>query len=198
MMDAMRWGRAAVLGIVLTSVALVAAGCGSGEKEFKPTTASFKSGASSSVTGLTLESSAFKDNDFIPERYSCKGSNTPPPLNWGGTPLSAKDVAIIVTDPDAPNGTFVHWIVTGLPLTAGGSITGSKLPAGAKVEKNSADQAGYTGMCPPAGATHTYTFEVLALRSPAKFDEGMSPIDKVKALRADATHGGRMRGRFKG
>lgn len=186
------------MGIVLTVMAVLAAGCGSGDEEFKPTTASFKSGASSSPTGLTIESSAFKDNELIPERYSCSGSNQPPPLNWGGTPLSAKDVAIVITDPDAPGGVFVHWIVTGLPLTAGGSITGAKLPPGAKVEKNSADQAGYTGMCPPAGTTHTYIFEVLALKSPAKFADGASPIDKVKALRADASHGGRLRGRFKG
>lgn len=180
------------------ALAVLATGCGSGGEEgFKPTTASFKSGASSSATGLTIESSAFKDNEMVPERYSCKGSNTPPPLNWGGTPLSAKDVAIIVTDPDAPGGVFVHWIVTGLPLTAGGSISG-KLPPGAKAEKNSADQAGYTGMCPPAGQTHTYIFEVLALKTVPKFPDGMSPVDKVKALRADASHGGRMRGRFKG
>lgn len=196
MIEGMRWGRAAVL--VVMSVVVLGAGCGRGEGEFKPTTASYKSGATSSVTGMKLESSAFKNNEMIPERFSCKGNNQPPPLNWGGTPLSAKSVAIIITDPDAPTGTFVHWIVHGLPLTAGGEISGGKLPPGAKVEKNSADQVGYTGMCPPAGQTHTYIFEVLALKSAPKFKDDMSPMDKVKAMRDDASHGGQLRGRFKG
>lgn len=195
----MRWGRVGAL--VLAGVAsLGPTGCGNDDNGAapKPTTARFSAGAASAPGGLTVKSTAFADGAPIPERFSCKGSNTPPPLSWSGVPDGAKSVAVVVTDPDAPSGVFVHWIVVGLPAGANGSLTGSGLPAGAKAEKNSADQSAYTGMCPPAGETHRYVFEVFALKTDVTFPADASPIDKVKALRNASGTAGKLQGQFKG
>ena len=177
-------------------LALAMTGCG-GNEDFEPAQKKFKSGASSSPGGLKVTSSVFRDGGAIPERHSCKGQNQPPPLQWTGVPSGTKAVALVVTDPAATNGVFVHWIVTGLPTSAVGSLTGT-LPPGAKTEPNSADQAGYTGMCPPAGQQHTYVFEVLALSRAVSFTPEAKALDKVKALRGAATKSGRLTGTFKG
>ncbi len=205
MMLGMRWGRTAgrsVWALVLVALAMApamaACGDGSADGPPKPTTARFKAGASSSPGGLTLKSTAFGNGGPIPERYSCKGENTPPPLTWTGVPGGTTNVALVITDPDAPNGIFVHWIVMGLPSGTNGSLTNGALPPGARVEKNSAEQAGYTGMCPPAGAQHTYVFEIMALSRPVTFPANASPLEKVKALRLAAGKTGKLTGEFKG
>jgi len=195
MICVMRWGRmtAVAVGLVLTAGM---AACGGGG-EPAPAQKRFKAGASSSPGGLTVKSSAFGDGGSIPQRHSCKGQNQPPPLQWTGVPPGTKGVAVVVTDPNATSGVFVHWIVTGLPTTPVGSLSAT-LPPGAKVEPNSAEQAGYTGMCPPADEQHSYMFEVLALSRPVTFAPGTSPIDKVKQLRAATTKSGKLTGTFKG
>lgn len=145
--------------------------------------------------GFPVRSSAFKAGGNIPEQFSCQGLNEPPPLSWSGLPEDAASVAVVVTDPDAPRGTFVHWIVVDLPA-ATTSLTSAPPPAPARIEPNSAGQAGYTGMCPPRGKAHKYVFEVLALPGPVTFAPGASPLAKVEALRDAASASGRLTGTY--
>jgi Raf kinase inhibitor-like YbhB/YbcL family protein len=111
---------------------------------------------------LTVTSDAFKTNEAIPREYTCDGSQSTPPLSWSGIPSNAKSIAILVVDPDAPKGTFTHWIVTNLPPTATSLAENSALPDQAIAAKNDSGTVGYTGPCPPSG-THHYHFNVYAL-----------------------------------
>jgi hypothetical protein len=111
---------------------------------------------------LEVSSPAFKDNAPIPADYTCEGAGTAPPLAWSRVPPATKSIAILVDDPDAPKGTFTHWLVTGIPPTTTSLDRGGELPAGAMASKNGKGETGYTAPCPPSGR-HRYHFDVFAL-----------------------------------
>ncbi|MDQ1438842.1 MAG: hypothetical protein QOK43_2471 [Acidimicrobiaceae bacterium] len=203
MMRGMDWGRRNRTGALATMAAIalaagvVGSGCGrSGSAKPKPVTQQFRSGAASQPGGVTVTSNAFGEGAHIPERYSCKGDNVAPPITWKGVPPGMSSVAVAVTDPDAPRGLFVHWLVTSIPPTPTGSLSPAVMPPGAKDQKNSAGQAGYTGMCPPAGQSHHYLFEVIVLPGPVTLPE--DPAAAVRALRAAARASGKLTGTFGG
>ena len=110
------------------------------------------------MTDLAVKSPAFENNKPIPKKYSCDGEEINPPLTVEGIPKEAKTLALIVDDPDAPRGTFDHWVVWNIPPT--GTITENNVPGTEGL--NSAGQHAYVGMCPPSG-THRYFFKVYAL-----------------------------------
>lgn len=110
---------------------------------------------------ITVTSTAFTDGGTIPTRYSCHGDNTSPPLSWTGLPAGTATVALIVDDPDAPGGTYTHWVVWNIPATATSLADGATPPAPARQGRNSAGHAGYDGPCPPSG-THHYRFTIYA------------------------------------
>lgn len=115
---------------------------------------------------FTLTSPAFADGTAIPAEYSCTGRNVPPPLRWQRVPAGTESLAVVVDDPDAPRGLFVHWVVTGIPPSTT-AISGGVLPAAAVVSLNSSGKAEYLGPCPPAGTgVHHYRFQLYALRKP--------------------------------
>ncbi len=115
---------------------------------------------------FTVTSSAFGDNAPIPAEYSCKGRNVPPPLRWQNVPPGTKSLAVVVDDPDAPAGLYVHWVVTGIPPSTT-AIGDGPLPQGSSVSLNSAGKAEYFGPCPPAGTgVHHYRFQLYALNKP--------------------------------
>lgn len=126
---------------------------------------------------MELTSSAFKENDSIPTVYTCDGKDASPPLSWSGAPGGTKSFALIADDPDAPRGTWVHWVLWNLPATATELKEAlpilSHLPSGAVQGKNDFGNSGYGGPCPPAG-THRYFFKLYAL-------------DALLALNAGAT-----------
>lgn len=146
--------------------------------------------------GMTLSSPAFRPGGTIPERYTCEGENVPPPLRWRGTPEGTTEVAVAVEDPDAPDGTFVNWIVVAIaPATT--SIEPDALPPGGRVLPGSSDNPTYIGPCPPDGdEPHRYHFQVYALRSPPPLPEPSSPEEKVRAIRRAAIAGGLLVGTF--
>jgi Raf kinase inhibitor-like YbhB/YbcL family protein len=110
---------------------------------------------------MTLLSSAFEYNKKIPSRYTCDGENVSPPLMIGGIPAGAKSLALIVDDPDAPAGTWVHWLVWNIdPQTT--EIAEGSVPQGAMEGKTSFGRGGYGGPCPPQGE-HRYFFKLYAL-----------------------------------
>jgi Raf kinase inhibitor-like YbhB/YbcL family protein len=113
------------------------------------------------MSTLTIASPAFKHNGSIPEKYTCDGADLNPPLVIEGAPPGAKSLALIVDDPDAPRGTWVHWVVWGMdPKTK--EIKEESVPAGAKQGMNDFRKRNYGGPCPPSG-THRYFFKLYAL-----------------------------------
>jgi Raf kinase inhibitor-like YbhB/YbcL family protein len=113
-------------------------------------------------TSLKVTSSAFAPNGAIPAEYTCDGAQTTPPVAWSNVPKNARSVAILVEDPDAPNGAFTHWLVTGIAPATTSLAAGGKLPEGAMVAKNGKGDTTYFGPCPPSGH-HRYFFHVYAL-----------------------------------
>ncbi|PYI90005.1 MAG: YbhB/YbcL family Raf kinase inhibitor-like protein [Verrucomicrobia bacterium] len=134
---------------------------------------------------MQVTSTAFKEGQPIPRQYTCDGVNISPPLEWNGTPKSAKTIAIIADDPDAPSGTFVHWVVYNLPAENIGLVenlpTTESLKAGGFQGKNDFQKIGYGGPCPPSG-THRYFFKVYALDSELALKAGATKADVEKAM----------------
>ncbi len=112
------------------------------------------------LAAFTLTSPAFHAGATIPRTYTCDGRNVSPPLRWTAPPRGTKSFAIVVDDPDAPGGTFRHWIGWRIPATARALRAGQHAPAEGR---NDAGGTGYTGPCPPPGKPHRYVFRLLAL-----------------------------------
>lgn len=131
-----------------------------------------------------LTSPAFEADGAIPERYTCKGENLSPPLELAGTPVAAKSLALVVRDPDAPGGEFVHWTVWNIhpDIT---SIAEGRLPLGALQGRNDFGDVGYGGPCPPSGVHH-YHFEVYALDGELDVPSGTKCQDVIDAITAHA------------
>ena len=141
--------------VLVAAGTLLVAGCGGGgDRADAPS----PSGAPQTIT---VTSPAFADGQPIPREFTCKGGGAAPELSWRGVPSGAASVALVVTDPDAPGGTFVHWVLYGLP-PRDGQLAGDQPPAGASEADNSSGHKGWTPPCPPSG-THHYRFTVYAL-----------------------------------
>lgn len=117
---------------------------------------------------MLLTSTAFEDSSRIPTRHTCEGEDLSPPLQWTGVPETSKSIALIVDDPDAPMGTWVHWVLYDIPPTlhslAEGIPWSETLSSGARHGASSFRRLGYGGPCPPKGhGTHRYFFTLYAL-----------------------------------
>jgi Raf kinase inhibitor-like YbhB/YbcL family protein len=129
---------------------------------------------------ISISSSAFAAGAAIPVKYSCKNPEAgSPPLKWTGIPPSAKTLVLIIKDPDAPNGTFIHWVVYNLPATLTGLPAHvpatEKLSNGAFQGVNGTGHIGYKGPCPPSGsAPHHYHFQLSALDTRLDLKPGAS------------------------
>jgi len=138
--------------------------------------------------GFTLRSSAFAHGQSIPDRYTCRGANISPPLEWEGPPAGTAGFALIVEDPDTPFGTVTHWVVCNIPagwteLEEG--LPGERFLADGVVQgRNGMRRFGYMGPCPPWGR-HRYVFRLLALD---RIIESDSPLGKKRLLRAIDGH----------
>jgi Raf kinase inhibitor-like YbhB/YbcL family protein len=109
---------------------------------------------------IVVTSTAFADGGPIPRANTCDGTGGPPTIRWTAVPAAAKSVAVVVDDPDAPGGAFLHWLVIGLPASKGNVPTNA---AGVSELDNGAGTKGWTPPCPPPGAAHHYRFSVYAL-----------------------------------
>ena len=130
------------------------------------------------VKELTIKSSAFDHESFIPAKYTCEGENVNPPLEISGIPDEAKTLVLMVEDPDAPRGVFDHWIVWN--IQPGTSIAENSIP-GVQGE-NSFGILGYRGPCPPLG-THRYFFKVYALNTKLDLPAGTKKIQLLEAMK---------------
>lgn len=109
---------------------------------------------------MLMESPAFENHASIPEKYTCEGENLSPPLIFKETSAKAKSLALIVDDPDAPHGTFDHWIVWNIPIETQSLAEGAKVGV---MGKNGFNVNTYKGPCPPPGKPHRYFFKLYAL-----------------------------------
>lgn len=113
---------------------------------------------------FTLNTTAFLNEGAIPVLYTCDGKNVSPQFDWVNPPAKTQAFALILSDPEAPNGIFYHWILYNLPSTVKALDEGiQKLPSGTFLGKNSFGKLAYNGPCPPKGTAHTYHFTLYAL-----------------------------------
>jgi Raf kinase inhibitor-like YbhB/YbcL family protein len=116
---------------------------------------------------LEVTSEVFADGEYIPRKYTGQGDNVSPPLSWTGAPKGTKSFALICDDPDAPVGTWVHWVIYSIPAEATGLAeavpTERTLADGSRQGRNDSRRTGYSGPMPPRGPRHRYFFKLYAL-----------------------------------
>ncbi|MDQ3223223.1 MAG: YbhB/YbcL family Raf kinase inhibitor-like protein [Gemmatimonadota bacterium] len=124
-------------------------------------------GTGGGTAQILLTSAAFAYGDKIPVRFTCEGDDVSPPLQWTGAPVETRSVALIMDDPDAPRGTWVHWLLYNLPgeavELAQAVPTLPETPSGARHGRNTAGDMAYAGPCPSPGKPHRYFLRVYAL-----------------------------------
>ncbi|MGO8807258.1 MAG: YbhB/YbcL family Raf kinase inhibitor-like protein [Candidatus Bathyarchaeia archaeon] len=130
------------------------------------------------MADLTVKSPAFEAGNLIPKKYACDGQDINPPLTIEGVPKEAKTLVLAIDDPDAPSGTFDHWIVWNIPASTT-KIAENSVPG--KEGFNGARQTGYMGPCPPSG-THRYFFKIYALDTELNLALGSKKKDAEKAM----------------
>ena len=149
---------------------------------------------------ITLRSSAFQEGGAIPAKYTCDGQNGSPPLSWEGVPTTAQSLALICDDPDAPRGTWVHWVIFDMPATV------KELPEnvapretvspGGKQGTNDFKNVGYGGPCPPSG-THRYYFKLYALDTKLDLGASTTKDQLLKAMEGHIVAKGQLMGTYK-
>jgi Raf kinase inhibitor-like YbhB/YbcL family protein len=153
---------------------------------------------------IRLESPAFADGAAIPKDYTCDGKDVSPPLAWSGAPGAARSLALICEDPDAPSGTWTHWVIFNIPAAAQGLKEG--IPAAEQVDvapggnaarqgKNDFGKVGYGGPCPPGG-THRYFFRIYALDTQPDLGAGATKARLVDAMKGHLLAEGRLMGTY--
>ena len=148
---------------------------------------------------IKIKSAAFKHMQPIPPQYTCDGADISPPLSWSNVPPAAKSIALVADDPDAPAGTWVHWVAYGLPpavdslpenipkidTLSGGGIQG----------RNDFHRMGWNGPCPPGG-THRYFFKVYALDTMLNLPAGKTKQEIEKAMKGHILAKGELAGTY--
>ncbi len=134
---------------------------------------------------MNISSTAFEEGGMIPSKYTCDDINISPPLRWEGVPEETKSLALINDDPDAPMGTWVHWVVYSInpSITSfeENVPTDGTLPNGIKQGRNDFGNLGYGGPCPPGG-THRYFFKLYALDIALDAPEGLTKAELLRKM----------------
>lgn len=148
-----------------------------------------------------LKSSAFAAEDNIPKKHTCDGPDLSPALAWGEPPAGAQSLSLIMDDPDAPAGTWVHWVLYDLPATARELPEGlpkqEELSNGARQGRNDFRRIGYGGPCPPPGGPHRYFFKLYALDTKTNLRAGATKAELEKAMRGHILGKTELMGRYK-
>ncbi|MFN3533427.1 MAG: YbhB/YbcL family Raf kinase inhibitor-like protein [Candidatus Brocadia sp.] len=149
---------------------------------------------------IKMKSTAFEEGGMIPKKYTCNGSDVSPPISWTSVPEGTKSLALICDDPDAPMGTWVHWVLFNLPADI------RELPENIPPEKTLANGAkqgitdfrkiGYGGPCPPGG-THRYYFKLYALDTEINLDAEITKKQLLKAMEGHILAEGQLMGKYK-
>jgi Raf kinase inhibitor-like YbhB/YbcL family protein len=182
----------------LLLISVILASCSSSTTTTaQPSTTSIsesESTATEATMSLTLTSDAFANGQSIPAKYSCVGKNISPALAWNEPPAGTQSFALIVDDPDAPAGTWVHWVLFNIPvstLSLQESMDTSAMSAG----RNSSGNMSYDGPCPPSG-THRYFFKLYALDSTLSLSPGATKEQLLTAMKGHILAQGELMGTF--
>lgn len=137
------------------------------------------------IEAFLLASQAFADGSTVPALYTCDGEDISPPLTWSGPPPGTVSFALVCEDPDAPGGTWTHWVAWNIPPSSRGLPEGCSrealLPDGTVQGVNSWGETGYGGPCPPSGI-HRYIFRIYALDTLLDPDTGASAVELLEAM----------------
>lgn len=156
--------------------------------------------AGGEAVALDLKSPGFKEGGYIPSEYTCSGENRSPALSWAGLPEGTKSLALVCADPDAPAGTWIHWVIFNipplLPGLEGGVPRQGSLPGGIRQGNNDFKEIGYFGPCPPPGRPHRYLFRLYALDGELGLPPGSSGGALEKAVRGHVLAEAKLTGLF--
>ena len=152
------------------------------------------------ASSLKLAAAAFKSGGSIPRKFSCEGADISPELTWTGPAAGTQSFALIVDDPDAPAGTWVHWVVYDLPATARhlpeGVPQGDDVAGGGRQGLDDFGKSGYGGPCPPSGKPHRYFFKLYALDKTLGLDAGASKSAVEQAMQGHILTQAELVGRY--
>lgn len=155
--------------------------------------------AGGGTMNIVVKSTAFEEGGMIPKKYTCDGADVSPPLAWDQVPEGTKSIALISDDPDAPMGTWVHWVLYDLPAgereLPEGVPAQEVLPNGAKQGTNDFRRIGYGGPCPPGGI-HRYYFKVYALDTVLGLEPGVTKAKLLKAMEGHVKAEGHLMGKY--
>jgi Raf kinase inhibitor-like YbhB/YbcL family protein len=150
---------------------------------------------------FTMQSPDFANGADIPRAFTCDGEDRSPALSWSGAPDGTKSFALIADDPDAPAGTWVHWVIFNIPAKTqslpGGAEKKEQLQDGSRQGRNDFRKLGYGGPCPPPGKPHRYFFKLYALGSELTLLAGASKADVERAMEGHALAHAELMGRYK-
>ncbi len=150
---------------------------------------------------MKLTSNAFLEGGTIPARFTCNGLNFSPPLAWIDVPSGSLSLALICEDPDAPMGTFTHWVLYNTPSSLKslpeGVPQGELTPGFGAQGMNDFHHFGYDGPCPPPGKVHRYYFTLFALDSNTPFPPGLNGLQLQKRVQNHALAKAMLLGTFK-
>ena len=159
--------------LALLVLVVAVSACGGDDDEEEPLA------TGPAAPGFAFTQSGVVEGEPIDSRYTCDGEDVSPALAWEGVPEGTAELALVMEDPDAPGGTFTHWLVYGLDPGE------TQLPEGADPAlqgTNDFGNVGYGGPCPPGGETHDYVFRLLALDQELELEEGASRDDLLGAV----------------
>ena len=149
---------------------------------------------------LELASTVFQPGGTIPKKFTCDGPDVSPALAWSDAPAGTQSFALIMDDPDAPVGTWVHWVLYDLPAEthelAEGVAKQEELPDGARQGRNDFRRIGYGGPCPPPGPAHRYFFKLYALDQKLGLTARATKADVEKAMKGHILAQGELMGRY--
>jgi Raf kinase inhibitor-like YbhB/YbcL family protein len=149
---------------------------------------------------IELTSSAFKEGQAIPKKYTADGENKSPPLRWTAPPEGTKTFALVCEDPDAPRGTWVHWVVFNLPASLRelkeGVPAKEEIANGARQGKNDSGEVGFGGPGPPKGKAHRYFFKLYALDAAIDLPAGTTRDELFAAMKSHVLAEGKLMGTY--
>lgn len=147
-----------------------------------------------------LISGTFKEGETIPKQHTCEGEDRSPPLRWNHSPAGTRGFALIADDPDAPGGTWVHWVLFNIPIDVRGLAEGlpmeDVLSNDAYQGMNDFNRVGYGGPCPPPGTPHRYYFTLYALDRDLPLKPKSTKAQVVVAMKGHVLAEARLMGRF--
>jgi Raf kinase inhibitor-like YbhB/YbcL family protein len=153
------------------------------------------------ATKIHLTSPTFADGAAIPSKYTCDGENISPPVAWGKFPEKTKSLALVCDDPDAPAGTWVHWVIFNIPPIFNALSEKAPpeeiLPPGTKQGRNDFNRIGYGGPCPPRGNPHRYFFKLYALDTKLSVHPGATKKELMAAIEGHILAQGQLMGTYK-